>query len=121
MGAGSDLVVKPGDKLLACHRRLFESDEPRFFAGEVLSSNDWLVKLRGYSHFRNLNTGHFDRKGDIRTKILSVSGAYILYELPREVSVESLQIVSEGATVRLSDGAAFTLDLTEYSGSSYRR
>jgi len=121
MSGEGGAVVKPGDKLLACHRRLFESDEPRFFAGEVLSSSDWLIKLRGYSHFRNLNTGHFDRKGEMRTKILSVSGAYILYELPGEVSVESLQVVSEGTKVMLRDGKAFSLDLTEYSGSSYRR
>ena len=95
MSEDGGLVVGPGDKLLACHRRLFDSDEPRFFARQVLSSSDSLIKIRGYSHSRNLNTGHFDRKGEVRTKILSVSGAYVLYELPRDISIESLQVVSE--------------------------
>ena len=121
MSEVGDVVVKSGDKLLACHRRLFESDEPRFFVGEVLSSSDWLIKLRGYSYYRNLNTGHFDRKDEVRTKVISALGAYILYELPPRVAVESLQIVSQGSKVMLHDGNAFALDLTEYSGSSYRR
>jgi hypothetical protein len=122
MNAEGDRVIKTGDKLLACHRRLFENDEPRYFAGEVLSSNDSLIKIRGYSHFRNLSTGHFECKSEVRTKVISIlSGAYILYELPQEVPVDSLQIVSECTTVSLRSGNGFSLDLTEFSGSAHRR
>ena len=92
MDRETSLVIKPGDKLLACHRRLFENDGPRYFVDEVLSSNDSVIKICGYSHFRDLNTGHFERKGEIRTKVISVtSGTHILYELPSETLVDSMK------------------------------
>ena len=110
------LVIKPGDRVLACHRRLFENDEPRYFVGEVLSSNDSVIKIRGYSHLRDLSTGHFQRKPEIRTKLVSVtSGAHILYELPNETPVDSMRIESVGGKVQLRGDGGFGMDLTEYS------
>ena len=116
MDSEPSLVIKPGDKLLACHRRLFENDEPRYFTGEVLSSNDWVIKVRGYSHLRDLSTGHFARKGEIRTKVISVtSGTHILYELPHDIPVDTMKIRSVGGTVELRGDGEFRMDLTEYS------
>ncbi len=116
MESEPSLVIKPGDKLLACHRRLFENDEPRYFTGEVLSSNDSVVKIRGYSHLRDLSTGHFARKGEIRTKVISVtSGTYILYALPDDASVDAMEIRSVGGKVELRGDREFRMDLTEYS------
>ena len=116
MDSEPSLVIKPGDKLLACHRRLFENDEPRYFNGEVLSSNDSVIKLRGCSHLRDLSTGHFKRKDEIRTKVISVtSGTHILYELPPDAPVESMQIRGIGGKVELRGHGEFRMDLTEYS------
>ena len=90
--------------------------EPRYFTGEVLASNDSVIKLRGYSHLRDLSTGHFARKGEIRTKVISViSGTHILYELPSDASVDSMQIRSVGGKVELRGDGEFRMDLTEYS------
>lgn len=116
MDTEPSLVIKPGDKLLACHRRLFENDEPRYFVGDVISSNDSVLKIRGYSHFRNLSTGHFERKGEVRTKVISVtSGTHLLYELPHDVPVASMKIESMGGKIGLFGDGGFNMDLAEYS------
>ena len=114
--SGESLVIKPGDRLLACHCRLFDNDQPRFFVGEVLSSNDAVIKIRGYSHLRDLSTGHFERKDEVRTKVISVSsGSHILYELPLDVPVASIKIQNVGGKVGLAGDGGFKMDLTEHS------
>jgi hypothetical protein len=116
MNSEPSLVIKAGDKLLACHRRLFDNDQPRFFIGEVLSSNDSVIKVRGYSLLRDLSTGHFKRKNEIRTKIVSVvAGTHIFYELPDDVAVDSVKVESIGGKVALHGDGGFRMDLTEHS------
>lgn len=101
-------------KLLACHRRLFEADEPRYFVGEVVAFNGAVVKLRGYSFVRDIGTGLLLRKEDVRTKIISViAGTHLLYELPCELAVESLRFVSDEGVLALTDGERFRMDMTE--------
>jgi len=116
MNSEPSLVIKPGDNLLACHRRLFENDQPRFFVGEVLSSNDSVIKVRGYSLLRDLSTGHFERKKEIRTKVVSVvAGTHIFYELPNDVSVDSIKVESIGEKIALHGDGGYRMDLTEHS------
>jgi len=116
MNSETTLVIRPGDKLLACHRRLFDNDQPRFFVGEVLSSNDSVIKVRGYSLLRDLSTGHFERKKEVRTKVVSVvAGTHIFYQLPDDVPVDSIKVQSIGGKVGLHGEGGFTMDLTEHS------
>ncbi len=42
------MIIPEGARILACHRRLFEKDEPRFFVGEVLASNDAVIKVQRF-------------------------------------------------------------------------
>lgn len=102
------------DKVLACHRRLFDADEPRFFAGEVTAFNGAVVKLRGYSFVRDLNTGSLLRKPDERIKLISViAGTHLLYQLPAAVVIQSLHFKLDEGLLVLADGAGFEMDLTE--------
>ena len=78
--------------------------------------DDSVVKLRGCSHLRDLSTGHFTRKDEIRTKVISItSGTHILYELPYDAPVDSMQIRSVGGKGELQGHGGFRMDLTEYS------
>lgn len=112
------MIIEAGDRILACHRRLFEKDEPRFFAGEVLESNDSVIKARGFSFSRDLSTGHIVVKNEQHTKIISViSGTYLLYALPDDVAIEHLRFVQDKGKLVLADQAGFRMDLTEHGQS----
>lgn len=107
-------MINNHDKLLACHRRLFEADQPRYFVGEVIAFNGAAVKIRGYSFVRDLGTGKLLRKPDQRTKIISlIAGTHLLYELPATVSIADLRITSNEGFLVLTDDDEFQMDMTE--------
>lgn len=109
------MLLSPGHKLLVAHRRLYESDLPRLFAGTVVAYESGLVKLAGYSWVREPVRGQLKKKNDLRTKIFSIASAgLICYELPGTVDIERLEL-APGAQhqVILSDGTGFTMDLTD--------
>lgn len=108
------MILGRGAIIFASHRRLFEADIPRYFVGQVLESNEAIIKVRGYSFVRDQGTGRLIRKNDLRTKIVSVlAGTHLLYELPDSVLVESLRLESEEGFLFLSDGHGFRMDLAE--------
>lgn len=108
------MLLARGAIIFASHRRLFEGDVPRYFVGQVLESNDAVLKVRGYSFVRDQGTGRLLRKNDLRTKVISViAGTHILYELPHTVLVESLRLDSQEGFLFLSDGRDFRMDLAE--------
>ena len=114
----SNMIIAKGDRILACHRRLFEKDEPRFFVGEVLASNDDVIKVSGFSFSRDLNTGHIVVKQEQHTKIIpEVAGTYLLYQLPDDISIEQLHFVQGKGQLVLADEAGFRMDLTEHGHS----
>ncbi len=107
-------MLQPGTKLLACHRRLFDGDQPRFFAGTVECCEHGLAKVTGFTWTRDAARG-FLRKDGKRTKIISLlSGTVIVYELPGEVLIEDLRIDQPGGhVISLTDGRKFRMDLAE--------
>jgi hypothetical protein len=107
------MVLTEGSKVLACHRRLFDSDQPRYFVGEVVAATESVIKINGFSFVRDLGTGKYLRKEDLRTKIISlVAGSHILYELPGNVIVRSLKFTYDGY-LTLADDLGFQMDLAE--------
>jgi len=108
------MILMPSAKILVCHRRLFNEDQPRFFVGTISACEDGLVKVTGFSWTRDPVQG-FVRKQDERTKVISLtSGALIVYELPSELLIEDLRIEQgAGHAVVLSDGRKFRMDLAE--------
>lgn len=109
------MLLSPGDKLLIAHRRLYEGDLPRLFAGTVVAYESGLVKLAGYSWVREPMRGELRKKSDLRTKILSIASAgLICYELPSTLDIERLELTpGRQHQVILTDGAGFTMDLTD--------
>ena len=109
------MILAPGEKVLISHRRLFESDQPRFFVGVVDSYEDGMVKVTGYSWSREPIRGEMVRKSDRRTKIVSVlSGMVMVYELNAALELEDLRLESTGQhEVFLTNGSDFKMNLTD--------
>jgi hypothetical protein len=110
------MLLKAGDKLLIAHRRLFENDEVRFFAGQVQDYEGGVVKVRGHSYVRDVIAGQVIEKAEERTKILSLSsGTLLVYQLPDNVELDALKFVVSEAQLSLTDGRGFTMNLAEHS------
>jgi hypothetical protein len=108
------MLLSQGSKILACHRRLFADDSPRYFFGVVEGYCDGIAKVSGFTWTRDSAHG-FQRKSDRRTKLIAVgSGSVIVYELPTEVDIEAIRVVQPGGhAVFATDGAKFQMDLAE--------
>jgi hypothetical protein len=108
------MIIRKNDKMLVSHRRLFEEDLPRFFTGVVEDYEDGIVRINGFTWQHELIHGEMIKKPDRRNKIISVSsGLYICYLLPEHTNMESLFINHKGTSHYLTDGEAFTMDLTD--------
>jgi len=108
------MILEPGNKLLAAHRRLFENDEPRFFVGEVVAFDAGFAKVKGYSFVRDVMGGTFIRKDDLRTKLLSIaSGAFLMYQLPDDVDIDCVGFESHDAELILTDGKTLKMNMAE--------
>ncbi|MBM4218875.1 MAG: hypothetical protein FJ171_04400 [Gammaproteobacteria bacterium] len=131
------MLLTPGDKLLIAHRRLYEGDLPRLFAGTVVAYESGFVKLAGYTWVREpvrgelrkktdqrtlevigparIVRGELRKKTDQRTKVFGIaSPGLICYELPKALDIERLELTpGPQHQVILSDGAGFTMDLTD--------
>jgi len=109
------MILTVGSKVLISHRRLFNEDQPRFFAGTVDGYEAGVIKVTGYTWVRDLRDG-LVRKADQRTKIVAIgSGTMIIYEIPRNVAVETLEIRQDGKrSLMLTDDQAFHMDLSEH-------
>ena len=108
------MILEPGSIVLLSHRRLFESDHSRYFLGTVDGYEDGVASVTGYTWIRDAYLGHYVRKDDVRTKIVSLSsGTVIVYRLPDSVRVPAARIESQDTSTVLTDYAGFTMDLTE--------
>src|SRR4051794_14286708 len=91
------MLLEKSEKILIAHRRLYESDEPRFFIGEVEAYDSGLAKVRGHSwHWPSMADVPL-RKEEIRTKLFSLgSGTLFAYLLPSWIDLSSVQFQREG-------------------------
>src|SRR5439155_18235180 len=104
------------DKILVAHRRLFESDEVRFFVGQVEDYEAGVVKAKGHSYVRDPIAGLVIEKADERTKILALSsGTLLVYQLPDAVALDGLRFAIVESRLMLTDGRGFTMNLAEHT------
>jgi hypothetical protein len=110
------VVLSAGTKLLVVHRRLFETDERRYFVGVVRAYEAGVAKVEGYSFSWHHVSGKAVRKPEPRTKLISLSsGTLIVYEIPQATDLAALNLrESPDRHVLLSDGEGFELDVTEH-------
>lgn len=110
------MMLETGDTVLVSHRRLFDGDEPRFFVGQTIACEGPLFKAEGYTFVRDLSNGHIVKKEEKRTKILSLSApGQIVYQLPDEIDMESIDVVSRNADAVLVAGPRQIMNLSEHT------
>ena len=108
------MILECGSKVLVSHRRLFESDQSRYFIGVVEGYEHGVARVSGHTWTRESYRGTVCRKNGIRTKIIALaSGTVIVYQLPTGVNMEALVFEHEGTRMYLRDGGTFEMDLTE--------
>ena len=107
-------IFSPGDRILVAHRRLYETDAPRYFLGTVSEYDSGVLKLVGKSFLYDNATGRVFKKEDERTKVYSVaSGTVIIYQLPTHVMFEQLEFEGISGSLMLTDREHYHMDLTE--------
>jgi hypothetical protein len=108
------MILEIGDIVLISHRRMFASDEARFFVGRTIACDRELVKVEGFSFVRDLSNGSIVKKDEKRIKVLSLdSPGYIVYQLPSDISLQNIDIESGDGDAVLKDGARQVMNLSE--------
>jgi hypothetical protein len=109
------MLLNKGDTILVANRRLFETEELRFFIGRVDEYEAGIVKATGRSYIHDVMSGRMIEKEDKRTRILSLSsGTFLVYQIPGTVSVEALKFSEEAGRLSLTDEKGFTMNLAEH-------
>ena len=109
------MLFEPNARILVAHRRLFPEDSDRLFFGELLAYEDGVAKVRGRTFLPDPYRGGYQRKDEVRTKLVAVaSGNIMVYELPATLQLEHLRVETQGVFTRITDGAGFHLDLSEH-------
>ena len=112
-------MLEAGNKLLVAHRRMFESEQPRYFVGEVVAYDSGIVKLAGYSFARdNMSEGglYSQRRcanqncGDRFWHVSSCTSCQI------KLTFNKFVLSPTEGDLRLTDGNLLNMNLTE-SGS----
>lgn len=110
------MMIRPGDRLLVVHRRLFRDDTARYFVGEVDEYEHGLVRLTGHSFVRNDYNGDIFSKKGAMSKIFSIaSGTLITYVIPSTIDLTALKFEhNSNGEVWLKGPGGFELNLTEH-------
>jgi len=110
------MMFESGDTVLVSHRRMYESDEARFFLGRAIACEGPLVKIEGFTFVRDLSNGHIVKKPEKRIKVISLnSPGQLVYQLPDSVDVEMVEIDSRHGEAVLVDGYEKVMNLSEHS------
>jgi len=108
------MILEPGSKTLIVHRRLFESDSPRYFVGTVDAYEHGVARVTGHTWLVDQLGGSFFRKPDSRTKIISLSaGTMIVYQLPASADLPHIKFEKYAGRIVLTDGKELKMDLCE--------
>lgn len=110
------MLLEPGSKVLIVHRRLFDRDRSRHFVGTVHHYENGIAKVTGHTWTQDTFNGNFKKKQDRRMKIIPLSsGTLIVYEIPTEVSLESITYENTpNGKLWIQDETGWKMDLTEF-------
>jgi hypothetical protein len=107
-------ILNPGEKIHVIHRRHFEHEPHRHFVGLVNEYAEGVLRMTGHVFAVDSATFQFVRRPEIRTRVVSVvSGEVIINVLPSTVDLAKVVYRLEGASVRVTDGSDWHLDISE--------
>lgn len=109
------MILKKGEKVHLIHRRRFERDIRRHFAGVVEQYEHGMARLSGYVFVTDdLNKHVFVRREDRRTKIAAIgSGELIVNLLPPDVKIEKIRYELDRRRLVVTDGL-WQMDIKEF-------
>ncbi len=108
-------LVQAGDRMLVVDRKLFNDDNTRLFIGVVENHDGEVVRLRGYAyHINPYEVTGTERRAEERVRVVSLSAGDIVYVLPHEVDIATLQVRRSPKQLLLTDGKSLMFDLSEW-------
>lgn len=108
-------LVQTRDRILVVDRKLFRDDNTRLFIGVVEDHDAGVVRLRGYAyHINPYEVAGTERRAEERVRIVSLSAGDIVYVLPKDVDIASLQVRRSPKSLMLADGHSLMVDLSEW-------
>jgi hypothetical protein len=108
------MILKPGEKIHAIHRRYFEKEARRHFVGTVEACEAGVARVSGYVYTVDRAKFVFLRRAEKRTRLISlVSGDTLINVLPDSVDIEKIVYKQEKKALRVTDGSDWYLDLSE--------
>ncbi len=110
------MILNPGEKIHVIHRRHFEKEPRRHFAGTVEAYEDGVARVVGYVYAVDGTQFAFKRRPEKRTRLISIiSGDLLVNILPPSVDLEKIVYKAEKHGVRVTDGSDWRLDLSEFA------
>lgn len=109
-------LVEVGEAVHIIERRLFSGDVRRHFIGEVEAHTDRVLRVKGYLFVYDSGASAFQRKPELRRRLIPLDNRVIINVLPEGVSPDRVRYAhdSEG-NLTLADGAGWELDISEFS------
>jgi hypothetical protein len=109
-------ILSPGEKVHLIHRRHFDHEPHRHFVGTVDAFADGLLRVTGHVYAVDPISFEFRRREELRTRVVSAaSGEVIINVLPATVDLNAVRYRQEPGALRVTDGSAWHLDISEVS------
>lgn len=111
-------LIDVGEKLHVAERRYFEDDLRRHFAGEVLAAEDNTVRLKGYVWVFNTSINQFQKRPELRERIVVMGERHTVNVIPNDVNIDDLQYQHiEGVGMVVTDGKNYSLQINEFTSA----
>jgi hypothetical protein len=108
-------MIEQGEKLLIILRRNFEAAPRRHFVGVVGSRTGDSFRATGYLFIFDMADWVFVKKPGARTRIFRIDNDVKITVLPKECDVKALSYRTTETGTVLTDGSAFSLDVSEFT------
>jgi hypothetical protein len=110
------MILAPGEKIHVIHRRHYEKDHHRHFIGLVDAYESGVARVTGNVYTVDLVKFAFVKRTERRTRLIAISsGDLLLNIIPPEVDLDKIVYRQEQKSVRVTDGSAWHLDLSEFA------
>jgi hypothetical protein len=112
-------ILSAGEKVHLIQRRQLEQEPQRHFIGVVDAYENGVFRVTGNVYTVDTGTFKFFRRPESRTRIVSAaSGEVLINVLPPSVDLDRIVYKQEKKWLRISDGSAWHLDISESGWTS---
>jgi hypothetical protein len=95
--------------------RMFEKDTRKHFLGDAGDFDHGILRAVGNVYvIEGVKESIFRRKPERRTRIIRIGGTVFINLLPATVNLEKIRYEGRGASLRVTDGGGWHLDVKEF-------